>query len=67
MITIQFNGQAQQVSPGTTILQLLEASGVKSRFCAVERNGELVRRLDYASTPIEANDQIEVVTLVGGG
>jgi thiamine biosynthesis protein ThiS len=67
MLTIQFNGQPTNVPEGTTIDDLIQSADIPSRFCAVERNLEIVPRNRYAITMIEENDSIEVVTLVGGG
>ena len=67
MVTIEFNGNEQQVDESTTILDLLEKSGVEPRYCAVEVNLEIVPRSHYASHPVKEGDRIEVVTLVGGG
>ncbi|MCY2973992.1 MAG: sulfur carrier protein ThiS [Planctomycetota bacterium] len=67
MLTIQFNGQPTSVPEGTTIEELIQSAGIPSRFCAVERNLEIVPKNRYAITTVEENDSIEVVTLVGGG
>ncbi len=67
MYTIQFNGQPTSVPEGTTIEDLIQSAGIPSRFCAVERNLEIVPKNRYAITTVEENDSIEVVTLVGGG
>ena len=67
MIEIEFNGQPRELEPNTTLQQLLEQSGVESRFCAVEVNLEILPKPEYASYRINAGDKIEVVTLVGGG
>jgi sulfur carrier protein len=67
MVTIEFNGNQEQVDESTTLLALLERSGVESRFCAVEVNLEIVPRSHFAGYRIQDGDQIEVVTLVGGG
>jgi thiamine biosynthesis protein ThiS len=45
---------------------LLEA-GVPIKFCAVERNLEIVPKPDYRTLKLQEGDSIEVVTLVGGG
>jgi sulfur carrier protein len=66
-VTIEFNGNEQQVDESTTILDLLEQSGVEPRYCAVELNMEIVPRSHYASQSVKEGDRIEVVTLVGGG
>lgn len=67
MVTIEFNGTEEEVDDTTTILDLLERSGVEPRYCAVEVNLEIVPRAHYASHCVKEGDRIEVVTLVGGG
>ena len=66
-VTIEFNGHEEEVDEATTILDLLERSGVEPRYCAVEVNLEIVPRSHYASQCVNEGDRIEVVTLVGGG
>jgi len=67
MMTIQFNGQPKQVEQETTVEELLLEAGVPIKFCAVERNLEIVPKPEYRTLKLEAGDAIEVVTLVGGG
>lgn len=50
-----------------TITDLLNELGVNNRYCAVERNAQLVPREQHDDVILEEDDQIEVVTLVGGG
>jgi sulfur carrier protein len=67
MVTIEFNGTEERVDESTTILELLDRSGVESRYCAVEVNQELLPRTHFGTYRIQDGDRIEVVTLVGGG
>ena len=61
------NGTARPLGSAKTLAQLLEALGVKAAKMAVERNGEIVPRTAFASTPVAANDRIEIIQFVGGG
>ena len=67
MISIEFNGQRKEVPPGILLQDLLVQSGIKTQFCAVERNLDIVPKKDYATVAVQDGDRIEVVTLVGGG
>ena len=67
MITIHFNGQLQHLPQPISLKQLLDQSEVQTRFCALELNGQLVPREQWASTLLAEGDRLEVVTLVGGG
>ncbi len=64
---IQVNGESREVSPGTTVDALLRQLQLDRRYLAVERNLQLIPRAEHASVVLEPNDQLEVVTLVGGG
>jgi len=67
MLTISFNGQSISVSEETTIADLIHSSGIPSKFCAVEKNLEIVPKSQYASMQLADGDSVEIVTLVGGG
>lgn len=67
MIQLQVNGKHREVEQPGSLLALLEQIGVDPRIVAVERNGEIVRRVAYAETPIAEGDQLEIVRMVGGG
>jgi sulfur carrier protein len=64
---ICLNGQPRDIEGPTTVAGLVESLGLKARFVAVERNRQLVPRAEHAATPVEDGDEIELVTLVGGG
>jgi len=67
MIRVCVNGENQEVSPETTMAELLESLQINNRYCAVERNRDLVPREQHTSTTLTEGDEIEIVTLVGGG
>ncbi len=64
---IQVNGDIRDVPESMTVAELLVTLQLDPRFLAVERNRELVPRTQHAQCRLEPNDELEVVTLVGGG
>ena len=64
---ILVNGNPREVSAGTTIAQLLSELEIPARGVAVEVNLELVPRARHAEHKLQEADELEVVTLVGGG
>jgi thiamine biosynthesis protein ThiS len=67
---IVLNGQPREVSldpEAATVDTLTAALGMKADRIAIERNGELVRRADWAATPVRGGDRFEIVHFVGGG
>jgi sulfur carrier protein len=66
-MTIQVNGEPQQIDDGASVADLLSALGVTTAHVAVELNLEVVPRAAHAQTILHDGDRLEVVTLVGGG
>lgn len=67
MITITLNGESKSIPKDCTIASLLSELDINNRYCAVERNQELVPREQHGDHQLQAGDRIEIVTLVGGG
>ncbi|TWT85875.1 sulfur carrier protein ThiS [Posidoniimonas polymericola] len=61
------NGDPHDAPDGCTIAGLLEQLEIRVKHVAVERNRELVPRALHAETTLAEGDELEVVTLVGGG
>ena len=64
---IKINGQWAEYDDGLTVSQLLAALELDARRVAVERNTIIVRRKTFEQTALNDNDELEIVTLVGGG
>jgi sulfur carrier protein len=79
MSSININGTAQPLAAGTTVADLVTAMTGKSLLAngqaadggrlgvAVARNSDIVPRSQWASTSVQNNDQLEIVTAVQGG
>lgn len=66
-LTVKVNGEQRQVPALATVADLLRELELRSDLVAVERNKELVRRGDHATTRLSDGDRLEVVTFLGGG
>lgn len=66
-MNILFNGESRSVREEITIAELLEELSLDPRRVAVEVNLELASRDRHGETILKEGDQLEVVTLVGGG
>lgn len=64
---ISLNGQKRTVPASWTIADLLADLKLENRYCAVERNREVVPRELHLECRLQPGDLIEIVTLVGGG
>ncbi len=66
-LQIVLNGQPRAVAAGSTVASLLKELEMTARHVAVEVNLELIPRARHAEHLLRHGDQLEVVTLVGGG
>lgn len=64
---IRYNGEPREIPAGATIQQLLDDLKLPARQVAVEVNFDVIPRERHAEHKLQADDQVEVVTLVGGG
>ena len=64
---ITVNARQQEHPDGMTVAQLIEVMELNPLHVAVEVNKQLVTRSLHAETKLNQNDQLEIVTLVGGG
>ncbi|MGB5623010.1 MAG: sulfur carrier protein ThiS [Gammaproteobacteria bacterium] len=61
------NGETRQVAEQISAAELVESLGLGQRRLALEVNGEIVPRSQYASHGLAAGDRVEIVHAVGGG
>jgi sulfur carrier protein len=61
------NGQDREMPRDATVADLLAGEKLEHVRVAVELNGQVVPRPDYARVRLGEGDNLEIVTLVGGG
>jgi len=66
-IEITLNGQTTRIDSGCTVANLVRKMVKTGNPVAVERNAELVPGSEHQTTTLVAGDQLEVVSLTGGG
>ncbi|GAB2696868.1 sulfur carrier protein ThiS [Thalassiella azotivora] len=66
---VTVNGSATDLPDGSSVdaVVRLLLPGSDGRGVAVARNGEVVPRPQWGSTPVGADDEVEVVTAFAGG
>ncbi|MDY0292358.1 MAG: sulfur carrier protein ThiS [Desulfuromonadaceae bacterium] len=64
---IKVNGKEREVESRCTMAQLLQLLNLNAEKVAVERNRNIVMRSNFDTTVLEENDQVEIVSFVGGG
>ena len=65
--SIVVNGENRAAMPGATVIDLLRELGLDSGRVAIERNLQILPRLKWAETAVQAGDRYEIVQFVGGG
>ncbi len=68
MLTLTVNGKSTGLPmPAPTLTDVVVLMGLQGKRIAIERNGEVVPRSRYATTPVASGDRLEIVGAVGGG
>ncbi len=65
-MNLKVNGQPREMPEGTTVLTLLADIKLSPDKVAIELNRRLLKTEKYDS-PLKENDEVEIVTFVGGG
>jgi thiamine biosynthesis protein ThiS len=66
-LSVMVNGASHDVTPGTTVAELVAAWSCPPEGIAVSRNREVVPRSRWASTTLQGDDLVEIVTAAAGG
>lgn len=64
---IVLNGEPYILNGENTVTALVKQLELENRRIAVELNQDIVLRSEYASTRLQAGDQVEIVHAIGGG
>ena len=64
---MRVNGKQVELKESLVLDKFLESSGYSLTRVAVELNGKIVSRKEYAATILEDTDALEIVCFVGGG
>ena len=64
---VHVNGEPREVPEGATVAALLATMKIETGQVAVEVNAQVVRRARHGEVQLQAGDQVEIVTFVGGG
>lgn len=67
MINLIINGTPRQFETPLDVTGLVEQLELTGKRIALERNGEIVPRSQFASTLLTNGDKLEIVVAVGGG
>ena len=64
---MRVNGKQVELKESLMLDKFLESNGYALTKVAVELNGKIVPRKEYAATILQDTDALEIVCFVGGG
>ena len=69
-LDLNVNGEQRRLDPAPTpkiLVSVIEALDYKPQLVVVEHNGVIVPRTQWPNTSVSNGDNLEIVTIVGGG
>lgn len=64
---MKVNGKQIKLARSLSLKEYLEQEGYMILRVAVEKNGQIIPRADFAATMLFDEDSLEIVSFVGGG
>lgn len=65
-MSVKVNGKMENVE-GKTVVELIENKGLKSSSLIVEYNYNILKSDKWEETVLQADDNLELLSFVGGG
>ena len=66
-VLVKSNGEDKIIPENTTILKLLYEYKINKDRVVIELNQKILNKKEFDLTTIKKNDEVEIVTFVGGG
>ena len=69
-LDLNVNGEQRHLDPAptpTTLVSVIEALDYNPQLVVVEHNGVIVPRTQWPNASVSDGDNLEIVTIVGGG
>jgi sulfur carrier protein len=69
-LDLKVNGEQRRLDPApmpTTLVLVIEALDYNPQLVVVEHNGVIVPSTKWPNTSVSNDDNLEIVTIVGGG
>ncbi len=67
MAKIQLNGKKISILTNISVRDLVKKYKLKEKKIAIELNGTILPKQNYAKKILKNNDKIEIVQFIGGG
>lgn len=67
MKTIRVNGDERTLTQAATVGEAVDELGLPAPTVLVEHNGTALRRSEWAETPVNTGDRLEILRVAAGG
>lgn len=67
MLNIKLNGKPLELDNPVSLIELFEMKGLEPDKIVVEYNFEVLKKEDFGKVVLKENDNLEVLSFVGGG
>ena len=64
---ISLNGKPHAIENSTTLAQIIEEFSKNNKHIIAELNGTIIKSQTWQATAVKNGDQLELVSIVGGG
>ena len=64
---LTINGEMREILKSQTLGELIRELNIQAPNFAMALNQQVIPKSKYATTPIQENDEVEIVHAVGGG
>ena len=64
---LTINGEKREILKSQTLEELVRELNIQAPNFAMALNQQVIPKSKYATTPIQENDEVEIVHAVGGG
>jgi sulfur carrier protein len=66
-VTVQINGEPFNCSSDMSLYDIIQYLSLDSRMTVIEYNKEIISNNKLDTISLRQNDQLEIITIVGGG
>ena len=66
-ISVKINGEFKSLPQNISILKLLDIQKINKDRVVIELNNNILKKEEFETVYLKENDNLEIVTFVGGG
>ena len=67
VVLVKINGLVDEVPDNSSVKDVLIARNIPLEIAVIALNGEIVKRENWENIMLSANDDMEIIRIIGGG